>query len=386
MKLALIVPGFSSSEQDWCIPAHTDIARALAAHHEVHVFTMRYPHRTDNYQLGNILVHSFNGVNSRGLTSARLWGRVINSIRSEHARGRFDILHAIFGSESGSVAVLAGKLLRVPSVVWLVNGELVGLPEINYGADLIPRQRQMNRLILDHADAILCGCDALTRVVRLRSPSQRVETLPLGVNTQRFHLDSSVTRTDDGPHLLNVGSLVPVKDQAALISAFQIVLKSYPNARLTIAGVGPLKNALCEQIERLGISARVSLVGAVPHDAMAPLYRSAHLYVQSSLHEGQGMALLEAAACGCALAGTNVGALADLATQSAAVPAPVHSPGALAHAMQAAFDDCQNLARRSGEILEREYTVDVTRARLEKTYRQLVDGKEIALEHTVARA
>ena len=98
------------------------------------------------------------------------------------------------------------------------------------------------------------------------------------------------------------------------------------------------------------------------------------------------MALLEAAACGCAVAGTRVGALADLAAESAAVAAPVGAADLLAEAMQNAFTDRQVLVARTGEILEREYTVTVTRTRLEKIYSRLACGNELAFEHNVARA
>lgn len=158
MKIAFVAPGFSADENDWCIPAHTDIARELARRNDVHVFAMRYPHRVDEYRIGGASVHSFNGVGSRGMASARLWKNVLRALAREHARARFDVVHAIFGSEAGCVAAMAGKFLRVPSVVWLVNGELVGLREIGYGADLIARQRWMNDLILRLADAVLCGC------------------------------------------------------------------------------------------------------------------------------------------------------------------------------------------------------------------------------------
>ena len=43
---------------------------------------------------------------------------------------------------------------------------------------------------------------------------------------------------------------------------------------------------------------RVRLVGAVPHDRMAPFYSAADLFVVGSHHEGSGYALMEACACG----------------------------------------------------------------------------------------
>ena len=57
----------------------------------------------------------------------------------------------------------------------------------------------------------------------------------------------------------------------------------------------------------LEIAERVTFAGYVAHDQLADLYRESDVFVQASRHEGQGIALLEATACGAAPAGTDVG-------------------------------------------------------------------------------
>lgn len=369
MKIAFVVPGFSADENDWCIPAHTDIIKTLAQTNEVHVFTLRYPHRVDTYKIGNATVHSFNGVGSRGGASARLWRDTVQRIARENKQGAFDVIHAIFGSEAGCVAVLAGRFLRVPSVVWMVNGEMVGLRDIGYGADLIMRQRWMNNLILNLADRILCGCDALTAAAHKRNARAHVETLPLGVNSQRFCPAPQTTFSEsERAHFVNVGSLLPVKDQETLLRAFKIVLQRLPKAHLTIAGVGPLDKELQTLAAGLGIAERVNFAGQVSHDQLAALYRNADVFVQASRHEGQGMALLEAAACGCAVCGTNVGALADLAKRGGAVTCQPNDAAALAETMLQTFQDRALLAARVQRLVSREYDLEQIRERLLQVY------------------
>ncbi|MBC8075600.1 MAG: hypothetical protein H7Y32_05945, partial [Chloroflexales bacterium] len=58
MRIALIVPGFSADERDWCIPALLNLARALARGHTVQVFALRYPHRQGPYQVHNVPVYA----------------------------------------------------------------------------------------------------------------------------------------------------------------------------------------------------------------------------------------------------------------------------------------------------------------------------------------
>lgn len=373
MKIAFVVPGFAADENDWCIPAHTDIVKWLARNNKVHVFTMRYPHRVDTYNIGDARVHSFNGVGSRGMASARLWKNVLRALRSEHARAPFDVIHAIFGSEAGSVAVSAGKILHAPSVVWLVNGELIGLREIQYGADLVTRQRWMNHFILRYADCVLCGCDAMIESVRARNRRTRVEKIPLGVNRERFFQNKPSAKRNANVQFINVGSLIPVKDQTNLLRAFQIVLAQMPNARLTIVGVGALENELRALAQKLEMANNVTFVGNVPHDKLPALYQNADVFVQASRHEGQGMALLEAAACGCAVCGTDVGALRDVAREGEAVMCAVGDVNALAEAMLTAWRERAALGACAAQVVAREYDLARITDRLSAFY-QAIEG------------
>lgn len=378
MKIGIVVPGFSASESDWCIPAHTDLARALARTHAVHVFALRYPHRRERYRIGDAVVHGLGGAEARGAQSAWLWRAALRAIAQEHRRGRFTALHAIFGGEAGLIATLAGKRLGVPSVVSLVDGEFVGLRDIGYGAELNRVLRWMNALILRSADRLLVGCRAMQHAVEARLPGSRrarVELLPLGVNLARFSplAPGALPRSAqwDSPALVNVGSLVPVKDQSTLLHAFARFRQAYPGARLVIAGEGPLRAALRHLALDLEIRDAVEFAGALPHDQLPARYRGADLFVQSSRHEGQGMAVLEAGACGAALCGTAIGALADVAAQGAAVCAPVGEPDALAQAMRDAYARCASLGARARPIIEREYNLELLSPRLVELYAQL---------------
>lgn len=387
MRIAFIVPGFAADENDWCIPAHTDMVRTLAAEDDVHVFAMRYPHRADTYRIGKATVQSFGGAEVRGSGTALLWQRVMRVIAREHSHRKFDIIHAIFGGEAGCVAVLAGKCLRVPSVVWLVDGELVGLRDIGYGADLNLRLRELNEIVLRWADSILCGCAAMTEIAQARVGKTRracVETLPLGVNVERFiqekefqeigntrYAIGDTRKKGTDAHFVNVGSLLAVKDQATLLRAFALVRREIAGATLTIAGTGPLENNLRALADELQLDSCVTFAGNVPHENLPAFYRAADVFVQASRHEGQGMALLEAAACGCAVCGTNVGVLRDFAQRGAAIAAAVGDVPALAEAMQSAFRARARLCEQSKKITDSEYNLEHISNRLRALYARL---------------
>ena len=106
---------------------------------------------------------------------------------------------------------------------------------------------------------------------------------------------------------------------------------------------------------------------------MPAIYGAAKLFVQSSWHEAQGMALLEAAACGLPLAGTMVGAITNFIPDSA-VGAPVGDAHQLAAAMLriSSSDDAEELGRRARAKVEQIYGVETVADSFLQMYQSLV--------------
>ena len=309
MKIAVLVPGFSASASDWCIPALRDhVDRLAASGLEIHVFTIRWPRRRLTYQIGSVRVQAFGGGRRLGARVVGLWRRVTRAITEEHHRGPFSVIHAFWADEPGWLAAWTGCRLGVPVVVSLAGGELVAMPDIDYGLLRLAGRRPAVAWALRRAAAVTVGSRyllELARPVLPRGRRHRLVLAPLGVDTCRF------SPSDDEPGrpvVLNVGSLYPVKGQMGVLRAFARV----PDAELWIAGAGPLRAELHQMAARLGLRDRIRWLGAVPHERMPAVYRAAAVCVQGSWHEAQGMALLEAAACGVPAVGTPVGVLPEI--------------------------------------------------------------------------
>jgi len=316
----------------------------------VRVLAMRYPYRTDRYCIEGTEVITLGGADRRRLGTAALWQRTLATLRAEHARRPFDVLHAFWATESGLLAALAGRLLGVPALVSLAGGELVGLPDIGYGDQRIAWERLKVRLALRLASAVAAGSTYLQRIAERFRPA--VLRLPLGVDTALFHPGGSPER------LLHVGTLTPVKDQRTLLHAL-----AQTTLALDIVGDGPLRPDLERLASTLGLNERVRFHGDVDHARLAPVYQAASALVVSSRHEAQCMVALEAAACGVPVLGTRVGVLPEL------------SPNAtVAVGDAAALAQMLNAPPPSGthDLVQRDFALDVCARNFVLCYERLI--------------
>jgi glycosyltransferase involved in cell wall biosynthesis len=290
-------------------------------------------------------------------------------------RLKADVIHAFWGHPCGVIA--AWHVPRTPIVISLAGGELIDLPSIDYG--LIGRWhlRVMLRWALRRANVITAGSKYLLNIVQRFVPEGHFEFAPLGVDVTLFN-GSPANRSH---RIINVGSLEPVKGHAILLRAFRRVRDQRPNAELIIVGQGRLENPLRRLARDLDLLDHIEFRGEVAHHHLPDLYRSAALFVQSSWHEAQGVALLEAAACGLPIVGTNVGALVDLAPE-AAVAVPVGDVEALAGTLMDVLDDADphcatqwgkcraaQLGQAARQAVEREYSIQCASDRFMTLYR-----------------
>ena len=116
----------------------------------------------------------------------------------------------------------------------------------------------------------------------------------------------------------SVGRLDPVKDQAGLIDAFNLLRQSVPGMRdrlrLVIIGEGAQRPVLESQIKRLGLGERVCLLGH--RDDVPAILPEFNIFALSSIAEGMPGVLLEAMAAGLPVVATDVGGVGEVVSPS----------------------------------------------------------------------
>jgi glycosyltransferase involved in cell wall biosynthesis len=232
------------------------------------------------------------------------------------ARTKPHIIHASIG-EANLHAALVGKLHDPRCAVIM---EETGLPNRR------PVGRLVHAILYRLVDRVIGVSDASCRYVIAReyAPPSRVVCL-YNVAKEEYFAPLQARPPREEIRFLCVGRLVPVKNHAMLIAAFAQVFEAHPHTRLTIAGDGPLGDALAAQIHALGLGGAVVLAG-LRHDIRAML-DDADVFVLPSLSEGLSIALIEAMARGLPVISTTAGGVGDVvAPLGAGWSAPAQSP------------------------------------------------------------
>ncbi len=139
-------------------------------------------------------------------------------------------------------------------------------------------------------------------VERLHLPAAQVHVVEPGID-ERY--SPGGTRSEV-PLVVAVGRLVPVKRYDVLLRALAEAHRQIPTLRAVIVGEGYERPTLERVRHELGADDYVELRGRVDDAGLLELYRSAWVVASSSLREGWGMTLTEAAACGTPAVATDI--------------------------------------------------------------------------------
>jgi glycosyltransferase involved in cell wall biosynthesis len=158
----------------------------------------------------------------------------------------------------------------------------------------------------------LFAADAITVVPNGVHPSCSLDPDPEADAVAASYMPEQVISPESRPALwlLNVGNTLPRKRLDVLLQVFAAISREIPEARLL--RVGGFTPAQLELIRELNIEGVVSHLPHLDRPALAAVYRRATLLVHTAEAEGFGLPLVEAMACGCPVAASDIPVLREV--------------------------------------------------------------------------
>lgn len=256
-------------------------------------------------------------------------------------------------------------------------------------------------------DLVISCSDFITRSTRARFPeiARNCWTAPMGISPGTF----SRTRDDDNPEkpspmqLLYVGRISPEKGVHVLLDAFEIIVRRYPDAALTIVGpewIAPRADIvdLCLEKDVIATLApffengylsllkekqspeaakRTTFTGLVAHADVLSFYEHADIYISPSLYESFGMSVIEAMAAGLPVVAGRIKSFEDLILNGhTGLLVEANNPLAIAEAVISVFENPQvarSMSSAAGEMILARFSWDTISSFLLDVYREILN-------------
>jgi glycosyltransferase involved in cell wall biosynthesis len=287
------------------------------------------------------------------------------------AAGRVQVFHVM--ANSG----WSWHLFAAPAI-WIAH--LRGTPVVvNYrggeAANFLDRAASWMRPSLRRSAALAVPSGFLAHVFGQHGIASVV--VPNIVNLERFAA-AAAPRAPGGLRLLVARNLEDIYDNASALRAFALVRLAHPEARLTVAGSGPLRGELERLAQELGVAQAVRFTGRVDTADMPELYRDADIMLNPSLIDNMPNSVLEALASGALVVSTNVGGVPYVVEDGkTAMLVPPADPAAMARAVLRLADEpaLAETLRRAGRASVAQYAWSSVKPRLLDVYRQALASK-----------
>lgn len=166
--------------------------------------------------------------------------------------------------------------------------------------DVVRRYRERYARLFAYSRCVLCASPHLAE--RLRLMGCRVPVVSVPCLPSPFYYKLRATLAE--PMFFFCGRFVEKKSPQAVLLAFAELVRTHPEARLVMAGDGPLLKSARQLAALLGIDGAVSFPGWIDRSAHGQFLERATAYVQHSMRapdgdcEGTPVSVMEAMAAG----------------------------------------------------------------------------------------
>ncbi len=221
-------------------------------------------------------------------------------------------------------------LLAINQVVTIHDVSVLDCPEW-FRPDFARWYRFLIPRLARRASAVITDSEfSKGRIIsQCQIPSEKIYTIPCGVDFGRFNGAPSGTQDQDQirqtfgldrEYILSVGTIEPRKNLQMLLQAWKSIRNSAASIVLAIAG-GEKAHIRAGRLSQEDEG--VIFLGRVPDEFLPGLYAGATAFIYPSIYEGFGLPILEAMACGTPVIASNCTAIPEVVGSAGLLVDPV---------------------------------------------------------------
>ena len=269
-----------------------------------------------------------------------------------------DHIHAHWGGTSATLAMFASGVAGVPWSLTVHRWDI--------------REDNLLRSKLDSASFVRAvSADGLHDLERIVGPTRTPAlVLHMGVPLPAGALDARGRRADDATlRVLVPAGLLEVKGHRYLVDAIRVLRSRGTHVRVGLAGAGPLRAAIAQQVADASLAEECVLLGQLSHSELLRQLEDgewdavvlASVETASGEKEGIPVVFLEAMSYGLPVVGTAVGGIPELLGDGAGLLVPSRNAVVLADAIERLARDPAlraRLGRLGRERVERDFSVE----------------------------
>jgi glycosyltransferase involved in cell wall biosynthesis len=298
-------------------------------------------------------------------------------------RERASLVHVHFATEAIDYWPVIRRL-GVPIVITLHGFDINVYREWWENRPLVAFERQFPRRLLELAQRADVHFIAVSEAIKQRAidygiPAERIAVCYIGIDLKKFQPSGNPVSQRE-PQILFVGRMVEKKGGEFLIRALEQVRRVVPDAKLVMAGDGPLLENHRSLARQLGVP--VEFLGSVPQSEIRRQIEQSRIFCLPSVvasngdAEGLGISILEAQACGVPVVTSAFGGSTEGIVDGVTGYAfPERDIPALALHLTRLLSDpqlCESMSRAAPRFVAERFDIQTCTRSLEGLYDQLV--------------
>ena len=276
MRICYLADGQSIHTERWC-------SHFSQLGYDIHLITFR------DTKIENTTVHFVNtgdvsveGGNWRVLLKLAVVKKLIRQIKP-------DILHAQYATSYGLAGALSGFH---PYITTTLGSDVLISPQKSF------LYRMLVKYAVKKADWVTAMADHMKEVIiDLGVDSAKVTTVIFGIDPIMFNHNNRKV-SNEKFIITSTRNFEPIYNIELLLDALNLVKAKIPTLFVNLIGDGSLRNQLEKRASVLGLREKIKFHGRIPQNEIAAILNQSHLFVTTSLSDGNNVSLNEAMACG----------------------------------------------------------------------------------------